>query len=1040
MITSPGLVRSPSLVPLACRWCCSPAVLCCLLMLACALLAPPALAERRPNNGKYTSNFTEITEDGSRYQIIKNEPVQVSSQLYQQVEYVLPAPGPRLLILVNFTRIDTDSHNSSLNDSNDSSSGNSNGANSSSSGHVGSVDQELSGVQLPRVPGESGRDGPRHQASSAGPGRDMLAVDDTRRHRLHHSEGGQLKHPGNLESLSSHSPDPVAVHDNSQPAVQAKGKSSKALPSTNSVYKVRKQLQEEYAKLNETNVDGLPVNFSNIAALFPSLVKANTSHHTPTFSTINKANESSEFSELSHSSLSENGENYLQETLVNNVAADSDVGQVTPTTLPSEKSSVISHHTRSGSLPGDGSGRVTSDKHGLSVTRASDSHNKINQPPHAKRLLNQANPTLVSLTPFANKKDLPLISKTESFSARDLLDQLSPNVRTSGPSEDEDSDRYLTTRVPDHTEYFQLASPGVDSSTSQDCSLKVIIEEADWSETHPEGEKGVQGGPGLVESRREEKRRAQPQVICWQASFEQGQLPRVYRYTTPLKITYLWTDKKPGRLLLKFRLLSLDEVECHFQCSATPYLCLVRQQLCDGYSDCPDQSDELSSVCASTLDQGDTGEGSKLPNVIASVVIPCGFVFIIFIVFLMIKHKLLGHSARRSGDSLLSPPPSHSSEACRSSQDSDQNDALLPDRPPPYCRHQQEQQHQQQQQQQQQHQHLLTYTSTGVVSSLEPVQVPAAQHRQLLLPQQQQQQQQQNQHHYPQYQQLQHPNNNISGHSINNNDLSGAVSFHQQQAYQLSQQQQHMLLQQPLQAHSSNNQRDRVDAQQPTSSSPVFSGNGSHIASPHEIVGGFQHDLYNNPLSSRDDSNNQGNTSERYYSQHTHSQHHQQNQSQQQVKQPRPLTGVQATPGFQTMSVLPPPQQQYPPHIPVSLDGEEGYSAAQRSLHSKRQMEQNLEAEYGIFRAPPNRSALERDSPPPPYSLQPPNTTGFSLDSLLGGSTFSSSCPMSFASSFSSSQSPGYTRGGRGRGGGGGHSQGSSSSQNCASSAPTNRH
>ena len=266
------------------------------------------------------------------------------------------------------------------------------------------------------------------------------------------------------------------------------------------------------------------------------------------------------------------------------------------------------------------------------------------------------------------------------------------------------------------------------------------------------------------------------------------------------------------------------------------------------------------------------------------------------------------------------------------------------------------------------------------------------------------------------------------------------MSYHQQQAYQLPQQQQHMLLQQSLQSQSSNNRRDAVDAQQSPSSSLVFSGNGSNTASSHD-VGGFQRHLYNNPLSNREDGNNQGNNTERYYSQHPHPLHHQhqqKNQShQRQAKHPQPITTLQATPEFQTMSVLPPPQQQCPPHIPVSLDGEEGYSAAQRSLHSKRQMEQNLEAEYGIFRAPPNRSALERDSPPPPYSVQPPSTTGFSLDSLLSGSYFSS-CPTSFTSS-SSSQSPGNTRGGRGRGGGG-HSQGSSSSHNCASSAPTNRH
>lgn len=76
------------------------------------------------------------------------------------------------------------------------------------------------------------------------------------------------------------------------------------------------------------------------------------------------------------------------------------------------------------------------------------------------------------------------------------------------------------------------------------------------------------------------------------------------------------------------------------------------------------------------------------------------------------------------------------------------------------------------------------------------------------------------------------------------------------------------------------------------------------------------------------------------------------------------------------------PDEFFPPHIPVSGDGEEGYASAQKSLHSKQQFTRNLQEESGVFRPPPNRTIFDRDSPPPPYSLNPPGTTK-SLDSLV---------------------------------------------------------
>ncbi|GFR84463.1 hypothetical protein ElyMa_002418000 [Elysia marginata] len=960
MIISQGPTR-PLLVSLAfgCCRCCCPVLLCCLLMLvwslpAASVLANPeasSLASPPAANGNYKLNLTELTEDGRRIQVVTNEHIQGGSLLYQQVEYLVPPPGPRALIQVNFTRIIQSGSSiphldSTVNDSLHTSSNNE----TSTYGDEGISVLEArrqSEQQLKASPVESS--GSR-RLGSTNRGWDMLAVGNTGRQHLHQTEGDQLKHKQPVATATSR------TSAASITATRKKARLSKSSASAILLNKSRTQWPGS-KKVENTALDTSPANISGVTKLFPPSGKPALSQHSPISSSFNNVSEDKYH--LPYSSFNKEKPvsdiwDEREDTGPSRARAAENVTPVTP--RPSKRNTTL-RHTGNNTAQADGSPQIAigSGNESKTIGTTSNSSGSNNPHLHSKRLSQQTSVRtsgVTSTSPVPEEGALTFLFTTKSFSPRDSADHLSPILGLSKPHREQTLERSLNTAASDHTDYLQPVTSVTDPLLTQDCSLKVIIEETESS---------VHRGLGL-----QSKRSTQPQVICWQAGWDnEGRSPLVYRYTTPIRITYLWADKQHSGLALKFSFPSLDEIECHFQCSTTPHLCLVSQQLCDGYTDCPDHSDELP-------------------------------------------------------------------KACHSSQDRGQNEALLPDRPPPYSQLHQEQQ-------QQQHQQLLTYTGAGVVSSLQPAQNPPAQHRQYLLPQlqqqQQQYQQQQKQQHHLQYQQLQYPNNNISSHNINNNDLPGAVSFQQQQVYQLPQQQQHMLLQHPLPSPDSNT-RDRVEVQRPPPSS--FSDNSSTNTSPHEGDGRFQHHLYNNPLSNNDDGDSRGNNAGSYLNQYTHNLHHQQHQkNQRQAKHPQSVTHPQNIPGFSTMSVLPPQQQQCPPHIPVSLDGEEGYLAAQRSLHSKRQVEQNLEAEFGIFRAPPNRSALERDSPPPPYSVQPPSTTSFSLDSLLSGSYFSSSCPTSFTGS--SSQSPVSSRGGRGRGGGR-HSQDSSSAHSCASTASTNRH
>ncbi|XP_050396068.1 uncharacterized protein LOC126814738 isoform X2 [Patella vulgata] len=68
----------------------------------------------------------------------------------------------------------------------------------------------------------------------------------------------------------------------------------------------------------------------------------------------------------------------------------------------------------------------------------------------------------------------------------------------------------------------------------------------------------------------------------------------------------------------------------------------------------------------------------------------------------------------------------------------------------------------------------------------------------------------------------------------------------------------------------------------------------------------------------------------------------------------------------------------YPPQIPISRDGEEGYAESQKQLANQRNLENTDLQQY--FRPPPNRTIFDRKQTPPPY----PYTSATSLDTSCG--------------------------------------------------------
>ncbi|CAL1532766.1 unnamed protein product [Lymnaea stagnalis] len=396
----------------------------------------------------------------------------------------------------------------------------------------------------------------------------------------------------------------------------------------------------------------------------------------------------------------------------------------------------------------------------------------------------------------------------------------SETLKTSRAFNDQDISPLQTLQDTTRADFsnFQYSESGVDERGSF-CSLKLIIEVANASHS------------------------TEPQVICWKKSW-QSRIPLVYRYSVPIKITYIWETHSHSGFSLQFSFLQSKDVDCQFRCNN--HLCLLKDQLCDGFDDCPDRSDEVNG-CPQEKTDGDNGHSHMNILVVISVILFC---ILLVVIILMISRR---NGARRGRDSLLHPPHSQSSEVFRSTsnsmQDSGQYEALVQDR-------------------------------------------------------------------------------------AQRQSSVAAANPHGSESHRLLQPPQGIEQQQPTHHHPKHPQRI---CQTNMAKEGVLSVDDSRMGKSWRIPP------------------------------------HQQQHHNLQVHQPR----YHNKPAYKETS----PDEFYPPHIPVSADGEEGYASEQKSLHSKQQFLRNLQEESGVFRPPPNRTIFDRDSPPPPYSLNPPGTK--SLDSLV---------------------------------------------------------
>ncbi|BFZ12526.1 hypothetical protein BsWGS_15566 [Bradybaena similaris] len=430
-----------------------------------------------------------------------------------------------------------------------------------------------------------------------------------------------------------------------------------------------------------------------------------------------------------------------------------------------------------------------------------------------------------------NKSNTSFLNKTSDSSA--IRKNSYSGLTTSSESLD---------RVDVHTEPAVL---------THNCSLQIIIEE-------------VNGTTGT-----------DPQVICWRKLWRK-RIPIVFQYSVPIRITYVWDRNSQSGFSLDFSFLRPEEANCLFRCNN--HLCLPKKQLCDGFSDCPDHSDEHNTACSLAGEHEENGEPHIIKVVIIIISVIVGVIIVLALVF-MISHSHCHDGAHQGGGPLLQPPHSQSSEVCRSPsdsmQDSGQYEALL------------------------HHQQRQTTTANFAINSSHCME--------------QQQFLQQQQHHLD-VEQQQQPQYHCRSNQTH------CVSRHP-----------YMSQEQLIRSLSFSAERALPSASNPQASRPL----------QHQQQLQHQHLLY------------------QQHSEDQQQQHRQCKQTQKYVS----------------------PSELYPPNIPLSADGEEGYAMSQKALHSKQQLERNWQVQNEVFRPPPNKTVHDRDSPPPPYSLNPPGTK--SLDSLV---------------------------------------------------------
>ena len=326
----------------------------------------------------------------------------------------------------------------------------------------------------------------------------MLAVDDVRRQRLHHSEGDQLKQTQPVDSLEA--AEAYRASDTSPEAPFVKGrllspgdtvrldtftpvestapktaKVDKDAASETGLTNLRTKWQDSIT-VNDSVQSVVNVSGSDITRQFPSLEKTTASQHTSLLSLASKVQQRLTSDTHRHLPVSLNDEKLSLEVRGDNVvpvsshaseAVDLVEEPLTVSSLRPKEKGVSALDRRDNSVSTNGSPQhQTSDSFELGNT--SDIPNKDTSHSHSEHLLEHTFEKSSTVASFPQDESL---STTKSFSARDSLDQSSPTVSLLDRDIEQGVD--LTTQVPDHTDYSQDIARRNEPIASQDCSLKV---------------------------------------------------------------------------------------------------------------------------------------------------------------------------------------------------------------------------------------------------------------------------------------------------------------------------------------------------------------------------------------------------------------------------------------------------------------------------------------------------------------------------------------------------------------------------------------